>query len=90
MSAHSTMMGSQYRDNQSVAAMSRKEGSMYSGRASNFNRGKQTRFNLLANNNNKNKTRSTFQLPTTMTTITTTFRTTTTLNHKINNNNNNS
>jgi hypothetical protein len=34
------MMGSQYRDNQSVAAMSRKEGSMYSGRASNFNRGK--------------------------------------------------
>jgi hypothetical protein len=80
MSAHSTMMGSQYRDNQSVAAMSRKEGSMYSGRASNFNRGKQTRFN-----NNKNKTRSTSKLTTTMTTITTTFRTTTTFNHKINN-----
>ncbi len=38
MSAHSTMMGSQYKDNQSIA-MSRKEGSMYSGRGSNFIRG---------------------------------------------------
>jgi len=38
MSAHSTIMGSQYKDNQSVA-MSRKEGSMYSGRGSNFVRG---------------------------------------------------
>ena len=39
MSAHSTMMGSQYKDNQSIVA-SRKEGSMYSGRGSNFIRGK--------------------------------------------------
>jgi len=60
MSAHSTMMGSQYRDNQSVAAMSRKEGSMYSGRASNFNRGKQTRFNLKIYNKNNNGKYDTF------------------------------
>ena len=32
------MMGSQYKDNQSIV-MSRKDGSMYSGRGSNFVRG---------------------------------------------------